>query len=69
MPTGGYSPVGDPTFSWLQNTPAYCTAGKYDTTIRTYMVELYLNKLQDLAPIWRCAARAPSAQCLSTAIL
>jgi hypothetical protein len=36
VPTGGYSPVGDPTFSWLQSAGQYCQAGRYDTTSWMY---------------------------------
>ena len=27
-PTGGFTPVGDPTFSWLQSASDYCQAGR-----------------------------------------
>ena len=27
-PAGGYSPTGDPTFSWLQSAGQYCQAGR-----------------------------------------
>merc|ERR1719240_681618 len=50
-PTDGFSPVGDPTFSWLQSQNEYCQAGR-GAENPTWMYENYpcteiLTKLVD----------------------